>query len=159
MTFGEPFKNTGNGYFGSWGMVVFATMGLGVSVAQAKEASHGVTGPLFSLFATSIIVVVAISTEGLGSDNQQKGESIYALVVACLSIFLALGLIKKVDLDNGQADMLAFGVLACFAILWIVAASLVTFKGPFTLTGNGYFASWGAAIASTVAAVKSKRGD
>ena len=35
-----------------------------------------------------------------------------------------------------------FGALALFAFLWLILSCLVTFAGPFSTTGNGYFASW-----------------
>ena len=35
------------------------------------------------------------------------------------------------------------GGAALLLLLWLVAATLLTFLGPFTTTGNGFFACWG----------------
>ena len=47
-------------------------------------------------------------------------------------------------MSDDKSNMESFQVLffGIFAILWIVMACLVTFRGPFLVTGNGYFAAW-----------------
>jgi hypothetical protein len=158
MTFGGPFEFTGNGYFGAWGMVVFAIMGLGDSVDNVKEALGGMV-PTLGLLASSLIAIVAISDEGF---DENQGELIYAIIVACITV-LVLGVIIKIEYDNaGEPHMLKFPILAFFAVLWIILACLVTFRGPFVWTGNGYFGAWGGAITgvfAAMAAMAAKDGD
>ena len=36
--------------------------------------------------------------------------------------------------------------LVLLGIAWIIMACFTTFKGPWTTTGNGYFASWGGGL-------------
>jgi hypothetical protein len=51
------------------------------------------------------------------------------------------------------ASLLAFAILT---VCWIIMASLVTFRGPFEVTGNGYFASWAGAATASVATFAAK---
>ncbi len=61
MTFGKgPFIYTNNGYFATWGTLIFFVMGLGVSSGSVKES-----GPLMGLLASSIMVVVAMQIMAL----------------------------------------------------------------------------------------------
>jgi hypothetical protein len=148
MTFGSPFDETGNGYFAAWGLTIFAVMGLGVNL---KEETNNM-GSLMGNFASSIVVIVAIAAEGLKS---YKADATYALIVACLSLVVVL-FVAKMERNNGAQSILTFPVLALFAILWLVAAALVTFRGPFPTTGNGYFGSWSGALTMIFAAVAAR---
>lgn len=154
MTFGGPFEFTGNGYFSAWGIAIFATMGLGVSADNLKDATGGV-GAMLGLLASSIIVIVAIASERF---DENQGELIYAIIVACISVLVLGGLIKM-EHDIGDPHRFKFPILALFAILWIILACLVTFRGPFEATGNGYFGAWGGAVTGVFAAMAAKGGD
>jgi len=151
LTFEGPFETTSNGYFASWFMVIASLMGLGVTANQVKDQDSG-TGSLLGLFASSVIVITAIASKGF---DEKKGDLIYTIIVACLSIVIALFLFRTEQAGEGQS-IYTFPVLAFFALLWIVAASLVTFRGPFTETGNGYFGSWGGAVTSVFAAMAAR---
>jgi hypothetical protein len=155
MTFGGPFEITGNGYFSSWGIGIFATMGLGVSADNVKNAVLGM-GAMLGLLASSIIVIVAIASEGF---DENEGELIYAIIVACITVLVLGGLIKMEQDNDGQPHKLKFPILAVFAILWIILACLVTFRGPFENTGNGYFGAWGGAVTGVFAAMAARGGD
>jgi hypothetical protein len=129
MTFGDgPFLHTSNGYFAAWGTVIFAVMGLGVPRGAVKEI-----GPLMGHLASSIIVVVAIASYGF--DHDYKGELTYGIIVACFAICTVLILMK---IEAEIMAKLKFPILALFAIMWIISACILTFRGPFIQTGNGY---------------------
>ena len=147
LTFGGPFTSTGNGYFAAWGLVVASMIGVGVTGNEAKSVV-GQMGALLGLGASSIVVIIAIIPP-MRNDSLYRGGEIYALTVACCSV-IVVAVYQKVVKGGG---MVKFLVLAFFAILWIVLACLVTFRGPFLTTGNGYFGSWGGAILSTLAAM------
>jgi hypothetical protein len=122
-------------------------MGLGVSTKSLSGAITGL-GSLLGLGAAAIIVICAIPTH---LDGKWSGESIYALVVSCCTLAVVMAL-YYVERANGQLHRAAFSALSFFAVLWIILACVVTFRGPFITTGNGYFGSWGGAFVSVVAA-------
>lgn len=148
FTFAGPFQVTSNGYFSAWGMAMFSVMGVGVSANQMSQSVSGM-GSLLGLLACSIIVLIA-AIEPI-QNWYYRNESIYALTLACVSILVAGGFWFKDRNSEGGKDMVKFFVLGFFAICWIVEACLVTFRGPFRETGNGYFGSWGGAVTSVFA--------
>jgi hypothetical protein len=149
ITFGGPFKTTSNGYFAAWGIVFFAIMALGVTATQIREEFHSTLGSLMGILASSVVLIVAIIWQGF---DWHKNELIYAIVVAALSIPMALGLAHR----NATTTLDVVALAVC-AILWIVAACLLTFSGPFIVTGNGYFSSWFGAVTSVFAVMAARR--
>ena len=106
-------------------------MAIGVDTSSVREAA----GPLTCLFASAVVVVIAISSNGLEKNSSRFGHLVYGLVLSCLTILLVGAMIKSTDslLPLSQQYI----VMAVFAILWVVAACFLTFSGPFLLTGNG----------------------
>jgi len=116
-----------------------------------------------------------------------QNASIYALIISCITIALVMGILfykqKEVGgrmdhiVINGQMrfnttaesrndtveskvtkmDMLKFGVLSIMTVLWFVLACLVTFRGPFTTTGNGYFSAWAGCACISFATYNAKK--
>jgi hypothetical protein len=143
LTFSGPFTVTSNGYFASWALVIFSLMGVGLSGNSMKQSVVGL-GPLLGLGVSAIIVIVASAYE---VDGFYGNESVYALVVACLTVIVVAVFFAPDKVVPG----IKFYFLLLFSILWIVLAFLVTFRGPFLVTGNGYFGSWGGAVTSVLA--------
>jgi hypothetical protein len=143
ITFSSPFTSTSNGYFAAWGLVIFSVMSIQISVESMKSAVIEM-GSLLGLGVSAIVVIIATASE-LGDGTIYRNESIFALVVACMTV-LVIGVFAA-----GKAAAAKFWVLALFAILWICVACFVTFSGPFLITGNGYFGSWGGAVMSVFA--------
>lgn len=125
------------GYFASWVAVSAAAMALGFTASAFQTSVKGL-GALMGLLASSIIVIIAL-IDWVGHADF-LAESIYAMVVACITVLLVLFHIY-IKGNGGGDGMFMFLVLAFFALLWLVLACLVTFRGPFIATGNGYFAS------------------
>lgn len=151
LTFGDgPFTITSNGYFGVWGMVVFSVAGLGVaSSVNVKD-----TDSLMGHFAAALVVLIALCSECC---SNHKNETIYGLILACLSIVvLGFHIGSEHAGGDGISNAALFPVLLILAICWIVSACLLTFRGPFLVTGNGYFGAWGGALTSVLAAMAAK---
>ena len=106
-------------------------MAIGVDTSSVREAA----GPLTGLFASAVIVLIAISETGVKKSNSNFGHLVYGLVLCCLTIILVGTMIRSTDplLPLSQQYI----VMGVFAVLWVVAACFLTFSGPFLFTGNG----------------------
>lgn len=102
----------------------------------------------------SVIVIIALIRYGF--TGPYKNYSIYAICVAGITVFL-IGLVVCVERDGEKKFPLKFPIFVLFALLWIVLAALVTFKGPFLITGNGYFGSWAGAIFGVMTALTARK--
>ena len=120
------------GFFGSWGLVLFATMAVGVTWSTVQQHS----GPIMGLFASAVVVLVAISSHGVKKNDGDFGQLVYGLVLSILTILLVGAMIKSSP-DQLLPQSQQYILMVVFSIMWIVAASLLTFSGPFLNTGNG----------------------
>ena len=150
LTFREPFTATGNGYFAAWTMVFGCAMSLGMSADAFGSTIKGL-GSILGLLVSSVVVLIACAT--FVDDEEKTGEVVYAFIIAAVTAVFLLCLIAMDKMTKmkmpGMLNYFVFGLLAgC----WIIEACLVTFRGPFEITGNGYFGSWAGAITSSMAA-------
>ena len=140
------------GYFGSWGLAVFATMAVGVNTDSFQtDLSLGglaTSAPSIALLTSSMVVLVAISTEGVRMDDDNFFPLVYGLVVSLVTI-ITMGCI--LELEVLQRLVVTHYVVGAISVMWILSASLLTFRGPFLETGNGYFGAWGGALSSVYA--------
>ena len=142
LTFDTPFHTSGNGFFAAWGICYGSALAMGMSSFQSGVRG---LGAVMGLVASSLIVIIA-SIAPI-RDGTNRSEAIYALVLACLTcLFLSISV--KMGKAHGATYFLALAILA---MCWIVEASLTTFRGPFNVTGNGYFGSWTGAFTACIA--------
>jgi hypothetical protein len=151
MTF-KPghFVETGNGYFASWGMVIFVAMGAdppGES-SMTRNLLDNLNSTM-SLGAVSVLFIASLATEFHHGIDQYKGEAVYAICVAVISVVLVmLFSVWKYTKSNVTVSIWEALIWVLVAVAWVIAAVIVTFRGPFDTMGNGYFSSWiGASIA------------
>jgi hypothetical protein len=153
MTFRPgPYVNTGNGYFASWGLVIFA----GMAADPPGDLTRGLLDTLndsMDLGAAALVFMIALATEFDAGLDKYEGEAIYAIVISVLTVALILVMTlhkyKNPDSIIRGESLLMLHV----AVAWIIAAILVTFRGPFSVTGNGYFVAWiGALLACRASA-------
>ncbi len=80
-------------------------------------------------------------------DDDYRDESIYALTISLLSILVALIflIMQKMTGDENVCNKVKVPVFIFFVVAWMILANLVTFRGPFEIPGNGYFAAWAGA--------------
>ena len=156
MTFGDgPFIFTSNGYFAAWGVAIFSVLGL--AKASSIDNVRDNVSSLMGHLVASIIVIIAISSEGL---DHWKSEAIYGLVLAlCSTLLVVLFQMMRQPGDDeaGISASITFPFFAILACCWIVSASLMTFRGPFSVTSNGYFGAWGGAVTAIYCAMAAKR--
>lgn len=155
LTFDKPFEETSNGYFAAWTVVFGCAMANGMTASAFGSTVKGL-GSLMGLLVASLVVLVA-SIAPVRDDVPNKEEAVYALALSCVT-FAYIALVMGMDKRGGSmSGMVHFGCMAILACCWIVMACLVTFRGPFTKTGNGYFGSWAGAAMSSVAAFAAKQ--
>jgi hypothetical protein len=135
LTFDDPFKVTGNGYFSVWAGFFFSALGVGVQFSNFKNLDN-----FLRLSAACIVVIAATSFH---MDGPFEIESIFALTLASLTLVFCIVVIRHPEVINSSQLYTAMMVMS---LLWTIEAALVTFRGPFEFTGNGYFASWAAAF-------------
>jgi hypothetical protein len=156
LTFGfGPFAHTGNGYFCVWAMTIFSFLSLGINFDSVKSTVAEHSSPLATLGFCSFVVFLAV-LPFLGSNYHW--ESIFSLMVSALTMII-VGIFVFKNHRNSKLPDGAFHVLVFLSIVWIFTAGIVTFRGPFLVTGNGYFASWGGAIIGVVAAKEAHEDD
>ena len=74
----------------------------------------------------------------------------WAVAVGAISVGLALIHALVASFKPNLADKWAPYLSTILLLLWIPGAGVLTFRAPFLTTGNGYFASWAALVASLV---------
>lgn len=141
------FINTGNGYFACW-------IAWGCSSWLLKSEFHRVQAVIdrfqtmgmvsWLLLCSCVELFAAISACNMpGISGCPDGLSIWALVAGAVSCLVAL-LLMFVPAIAKQVKFIAIFL----SFWWVAGAGANTFKGPFTQTGNGYFASWACLIVS-----------
>lgn len=105
--------------------------------------------PLVSLaFCSFVLLLATIPWVGR---NVFYWESIFAIAVTIITIAV-VGFLFYKHQRNSDVPGASFHVVVFLAIMWIFTAGIVTFRGPFLITGNGYFSAWAGAIFAVVAA-------
>lgn len=150
LTFNAPFLVVSNGWVACWAGVLFALMALGVTTDTLKTKANDM-GYLSALMLASIIQICAIIPELTRSHGS---EAIYSLVVCIMTIILVMAFGKYEELEKYK-----FAAFAVFALLWLVLACLVTFRGPFIQVGNGWFSGWAGCIFSVMIMGSLMKGD
>lgn len=173
LTFREPFDQTSNGYFAAWTIVYGCAMAMGMTSTEFGSTIKGLSA-VMGLMASSLVVVVATITPIREDMNNSEvidpveeilvdspssvsnSEVFYALVLSCVTLAFILMMLGLNKMNKHMPNMISFLAFTILAVCWIIMACLVTFRGPFEVTGNGYFASWAGAATATMAAFATK---
>ena len=154
LTFKAPFTTTGNGYFAAWAIAYGSAAAMGMDI-QSKSIKG--IGSVMNLLLSSLVVIVASiaplrSMTMMGASTElERFAIIFAIAIASTTvIFILFSLV----LDNAKRLSSVFNlvIFTLLAVCWITMACFATIVGPFTDTGNGYFASWAGALMSSTAA-------
>lgn len=140
MTFQGPFTATTNGYFATWAALCSSAMLLSASVpavaAKATGAKEKLLGaPLLIFLVCSLVVLFA----GLQFTQYGFWEVIVGVIIAGVGIFYSL--LFTLAGEKLDESMQKYGTLIML-VLWAVEAAVCTFRAPFVVTGNGFFATW-----------------
>jgi len=146
LTFpGGMFQFTGNGYFGAWGAWCSSAWLMKTEYVRLQTLVDRFSelGMVSWLLLASVVEVCA----AIAHCNQEFSKctelDAFALAAGVVSVIITLALVFVPAL-TGQIKL-----IAGFLVLWWVAgAGVNTFKGPFQVTGNGFFSSWACLLAS-----------
>ncbi|KAL1522990.1 hypothetical protein AB1Y20_017953 [Prymnesium parvum] len=159
ITVEGPFKNTraisANGYFSVWAGFGFSVFGLGLTKSHAKAASESGVATLIGLITCAVVEIVDLApliADQTATYKKYENQTLYALVVSSIvAFFVSLVLLARY---KGKTLGLPWKVVSVsFFILLTIMASWITFTGPFSATGNGYYAAWLGTMCSLIIAL------
>jgi len=138
------------------------TSELAAGMSRWLEAAHS----FFYVELASLILLFACIGDWYSTKLYK-----YALSVACVSLLLCLilqtaefllpGFLewvlieKREDGTGGHSIQKISSVVLLF--WWILGTGIITFKGPFVTTSNGWFGAWGGLLATTKWAIGLKK--
>ena len=163
LTFKEPFTNTGNGFFAAWAVVLGCALANDTDLKDCHSKVKSLSS-IMGLMTSSLVVMLASiepvrdkGTNPYDPNINNYDEALFAMCLSCVT-FVVLGFMLM--MNNRGTTMptkLYFGMMAILTMCWIIMACLVTFRGPFKVTGNGYFGSWAGAATSAFATFAAKQ--
>merc|ERR1711920_335220 len=138
-TFDAPYVLTGNGFFACWvaflASLVLFDSSWGVNGSSARK----IPSELAWLLLGSIVVLVAATYERHVNDVW----SWWAVICSAVSVLITVVLAVSMGSDRGSSIGSYLPSLSLFlAIWWAFGTGFMTFRSPFVVTTNGYFAAW-----------------
>eukprot|EP00754_Rhynchopus_humris_P031913 Rhum_TRINITY_DN15366_c5_g1::Rhum_TRINITY_DN15366_c5_g1_i1::g.150124::m.150124 len=147
LTFDNPFRFPGNGYFSTW-CAFFVCVSMAASVVpqlQGAASTLAQSGAelMYLLFAGVVLLIQA------SIDCCWKGYHVFAIILGCVTILACLvGIFAPGALASAAKP---FAII--MFLLWLSGWFVMTFFDPYRHVGNGYFAvSAGAVFSGLIAA-------
>ena len=139
LTFQGPFNLTQNGFFATWAALAASTLIASTVIPEIQDATlkakrlsiHGT--PIVLLLLCALVVLFA------ALQNTNGWEPMLMIAFAAITIVYCFLLLLSADTLSEQMKQTAAAIVL---IIWLIEAGIGTFRGPFTITSNGYFASW-----------------
>jgi len=116
----------------------------------AYKAEHVSTALVGGILIASCIELAQAAEDCDKVDMCNEDEYAYAVSVGCISLFLCLLYFILYNFCFGMIGNYNRYVPIFFFLWWAIGTVVMTFDKPFSDTGNGYFACWGAAILSLI---------
>jgi hypothetical protein len=149
-TFDSPYVFTGNGFFGCWVAVIASaalvdnTWGLGAS-EKIGNSTKTVPRELLRITIGSLVTLVAATYHGYHNNFWGVWSVVCPAVSTGICVFLSLIMVLGAgDKVSSYMQLVSWFLL----VWWIFGTGVMTFKGPFVGTGNGYFGAWLALLAA-----------
>jgi len=102
------------------------------------------------IFIASCVELAQAAEDCQKTYNDCEDEDGYAVAVGCISLILCLIYFIFYQFVPGMVEQFNRYAPLFFFVWWACGTVVMTFDRPFSQTGNGYFACWGAAIMSLV---------
>jgi len=153
LTFFGPFEETSNGFFAAWIGLYFAVVSSTngkLNMERMKKATEGEQGYMNVALTASVVLICSL-LKFLGS--QFWGETVFAMVAGSLTIVI----VAMISLTaSAKSALKKYPVFDFLGVFWVISALLTTFRGPFLVTGNGYFAVWAGSVSCFMVSSVSK---
>jgi len=150
LTFDAPYIATGNGYFFCWGAFLGSGHAVYVSIDFVHNWIHHTKAVVIDVVSVErrmicgcmIMSALELTAAAVQCGKYECTEKLeYGVVMGLIGVIFCILLLALYS----YVEMFLTYVSLLLALLWGVAAVILTFKGgPYNVTGNGYFASWGA---------------
>ena len=118
-----------------------ASPDLAAAAAKARD-KHG--QPVATAGARPLVSLLISATVVFFSAIQTTGpwETTLVMVLACLVAAIILTLLVFGAQLAAKGAWIPTGLVVILVVLWAVEVGIGTFRAPFNITSNGYFASW-----------------
>jgi len=114
----------------------------GVTSLETETACIG------GILVASCVELAQASQNCTEESNDCKDEDGFAVAVGVVSLFMCICYLICLKIKRDFIAKITQYLSLFLLIWWSVGVIVLTFKDPFNTTGNGYFASWGAALLS-----------
>lgn len=158
-TFQGPFLIAQNGYFSAWFALIVSTYYVFLSIelvrAESVKKIDKALATLGVLFITTVFYLAAAayicenpSSLKTGTITGSVNTSCtsytgYAVAVGSIGLVIVMGLIGMyIFAQKHFMSVLGKGIVGFLTLWWLLGAAIATFKEPFPVLSNGYFASW-----------------
>jgi len=125
-----------------------AQLGVIQRTLTSYETEHVCTACVGGILIASCIELAQAAENCQKTGNDCEDEDGYAVAVGCLSLFLCLFYFICYKFSPGMTGNFNKYVPIFLFLWWAIGTVVLTFDSPFTETGNGYFACWGAVLIS-----------
>lgn len=119
------------------------------TVSTGAETSYETeTACVGGILVASCVELAQAAQNCNDKENNCQDEDGYAVAVGTISLILCLCYIFCLKFKRELISKFTQYLSLFFVLWWSIGAIVLTFRDPFTTTGNGYFACWGAVLLS-----------
>ena len=116
-------------------------------IMEATKAWSAIAKSFMYVEVSSLVLMFA--SIGIWGKYPDSALTSYALSVSVISLLACLGIQTAEYVRPGTLEKFEKPVSLFLFVWWAVGTGVITFKGPFTGVGNGYFSAWAGLLFTT----------